>query len=138
MNKAIFIWIILLLELVFFSCKTDDSDDITPDIDPQSQIDFYGIWLCPASESGLIFDITIEISSDKLHYVTTRGMDFTVYPLEWEPAENNKITTKDEYPNGYLLSGARSDGLAYKVPYYIHANKKKLSQNGYKTIFNKQ
>jgi hypothetical protein len=133
MKLKIMPFIFLLVAL--FGCLIPDTDEPSPD----PYMAYYGTWLCPASTSGTTFDATIKISRDEFLYSNTSGVSWTASPITWTAAVNERETTKDEYPSGYIISGPRSDGLTYRVPYYLHSSKQKLSANGYPgLIFIKQ
>jgi hypothetical protein len=89
------------------TCKTDPSHMETRPISPLAA-PFFGTWdtndgrVLTINANNLRFDVTNDYS-----YEENRGNYWVIGQLNWISATNNNSATKNDYPNGYIISGQR-------------------------------
>jgi hypothetical protein len=120
-------WFFIFLAVTLTICMLDACSETL------SQGDFYGAWLY---EENDISDSKMEytITATTLTTLFTDTSPFTprrtVYEIfSWEKVTNNDMSTKNDYPAGFIL-GLRSSNTTATAQLLIHRNKMNLVEAG--------
>jgi hypothetical protein len=99
-----------------------------------TQNEFYGTWVGSATDHDGVYELKITIS-DRTFLLEMIGIfnngetetfNGTMEIITWIESINAETTTRNDFPNGYILRAKREDDSIINIMIYISRNKSQI------------